>query len=69
MMKWLQSKKNLEKLIKLCNYYFDYYYSRETFKYLSAIGFGGNVWSIPLNCYTDFVKQVNLVDGNIIKFA
>jgi len=27
------------------------------------------VFSITLNGYTDFVKQINLVDGNIIKFA
>ena len=27
------------------------------------------MFSIPLNCYTDFVKQVNLVDGKTINFA
>jgi len=42
---------------------------KETYKYLSSIGSNGNVVSIMLNCYTDFIKQVNLVDGNIIKFA
>jgi len=36
---------------------------------LSAIGTPSNVFSISLNCYTDFVKQIGLVDGNIIKFA
>lgn len=42
---------------------------KDSYKYLSAIGFGGNVFSIMLNAYTDFVKQVNLVDGKIIAFA
>lgn len=44
-------------------------FSKEVYKYLSSIGNNGNVFSIQLNCYTDFVKQINLVDGNIIKFA
>lgn len=42
---------------------------KETYKYLSSIGSNGSVFSIQLNCYTDFVKQINLVDGNIIRFA
>lgn len=36
---------------------------------MSSIGSNGNVFSITLNAYTDFVKQINLVDGNIVKFA
>ena len=44
-------------------------YSRETYKYLSSIGSNGNVFSITLNAYTDFVKQIALVDGTTIRFA
>lgn len=29
---------------------------KETYKYLSSIGSNGSVFSILLNCYTDFVK-------------
>jgi hypothetical protein len=30
---------------------------------------GGNVFAIPLNCYTDFVKLVGLVDGKDVRFS
>ena len=36
---------------------------------MSSIGANGNVFSIQLNCYTDFVKQIELVDGHTIRFA
>ena len=40
------------------------------YKYLSGIGTGsGGVFSIPLNAYTDFVKQIDLVNGKDIRFA
>jgi hypothetical protein len=39
------------------------------YKYLSGVGAPSNIFSIQLNCYTDFVKASNLVDGHIIKFA
>ena len=41
------------------------------YKYLSGVGTGsgGGVFSIPLNCYTDFVKQIELVNGKDIRFA
>ena len=41
-------------------------YSKETYKYMSSIGSNGSVFSILLNCYTDFVKQVCILDGKII---
>ncbi len=36
---------------------------------MAAVGAPSNVFSMQLNCYTDFVKQIGLVDGNIIKYA
>ena len=33
---------------------------------MSAIGSNGNVFSILLNCYTDFVKQIGILDGKYI---
>ena len=40
------------------------------YKYLSGIATGsGGVFSIPLNAYTDFVKQIDLVNGKDIRFA
>lgn len=37
---------------------------RNTYKYLSAIGAGtgGGAWYINLNTYTDFVKQIGLIE-------
>ena len=43
-----------------------WYYSKETYRYLSAIGSNGSAFSMLLNCYTDFVKQIGLLDGKII---
>ena len=43
---------------------------KAAFKYLSGIGTGsGGVFSIPLNTFTDFAKQVDLVNGKDIRFA
>lgn len=37
---------------------------------MAAVGLSGSgIFSVPLNAYTDFVKQINLVDGNKIRFA
>jgi hypothetical protein len=45
-----------------------FYYRKEIYKYLSSIGSNGTVFSILLNCYTDFMKKVGLLDGKIINF-
>lgn len=44
---------------------------KSAYKYLSGVGTGsgGGVFAIPLNCYTDFVKQIDLVNGRDIRFA
>jgi NLR family CARD domain-containing protein 3 len=44
---------------------------KSAYKYLAGVGTGsgGGVFSIPLNCYTDFVKQIDLVNGKDIRFA
>jgi hypothetical protein len=44
---------------------------KSAYKYLSGVGTGsgGGVFSIPLNCFTDFVKQIDLVNGKDIRFA
>lgn len=44
---------------------------KSAYKYLSGVGTGsgGGVFAIPLNCYTDFVKQIDLVNGKDIRFA
>lgn len=43
---------------------------KSAYKYLSGIGTGsGGVFSIPLNTFTDFAKQIDLVNGKDIRFA
>ena len=43
---------------------------KSAYKYLAGIGTGlSGVFSIPLNTFTDFVKQADLVNGRDVKFA
>lgn len=48
-----------------------YRYVKEAYKFFSALGTGtsGSAFAIPLNSFHDFMKQINLVDGKVIKFA
>ena len=49
--------------------FFFIFCSRQTYKYLSGLGTNSNIFSVQLNCYTDFVKGIGLVDGKEVRFA
>lgn len=39
---------------------------KEVYKYLASNGANRQVFSVQLNIYTDFVKQIGLLDGKVI---
>ena len=78
--KWFESDWSNMKLPKMTDEEMDelkeelrkgYRIFKTAYKYLSGVGTGsgGGVFSIPLNTYTDFVKQIDLVNGKDIRFA
>ena len=42
---------------------------KDTYKYFSAMGLTGDVFSIPINAFTEFMNQSDIVDGKLIKLS
>lgn len=61
--------KNLELAIRYCKILCNNWVRKEVYKQVSSIGSAGSVYSISLNAYTDFVKNINLLDGKIINLS
>lgn len=42
---------------------------KDCYKYYSAVGAPSEIWSIPLNTYTDFCNTCGIIDGKILKLS
>jgi len=42
---------------------------KDCYKHFAAIGAPSEIWSIPLNTYTDFCSSAGIIDGKILKLS
>jgi len=42
---------------------------KDTYKYFAAIGVSGDLFSVPINAFTEFLNQAGIVDGKLIKLS
>jgi len=42
---------------------------KECYKYYAAIGAPSEIWSIPMNTYTEFCSSAGVIDGKILKLS
>jgi len=42
---------------------------KDCYKYYAAVGAPSDIWSIPLNTYTDFCSSSGIIDGKVLKLS
>lgn len=62
--------KNPDDLEQIKNMLYDVYRPlRDCYKYYATIGAPSDIWSIPLNTYTEFCNSCGIIDGKILKLS
>jgi len=62
--KSLEDQKNIKQLL-----YEIYKQIKDCYKYYAAIGAPSEIWSIPLNTFTEFGLSANIIDGKLMKLS
>ena len=47
----------------------NYNYLKDIYRYHAGLGVQDNVFQIPLNTFTEFIHQANIIDGKIVRMS